>query len=202
MEVSYMDVIFFQSPSDLRDWLEQNHATTTELWVGFYKKGAAQAGITYAQAVDQALCYGWIDGIRKGIDASGYTNRFTPRKSRSIWSAVNIQRVGELSELGLMHPSGLAAFNRRDPDRTNLYSFEASTRELPEEYKERFRANRPAWDFFQSQPPGYRKTASWWVISPKKEETRQKRLAILIEDSANARRLAAVTYSPESYKPK
>jgi uncharacterized protein YdeI (YjbR/CyaY-like superfamily) len=192
-----MDPIFFRSASDLRDWLERNHATTTELWVGFYKKSAAQNGITYPEAVDQALCYGWIDGIRKGIDASAYTNRFTPRKRRSTWSAVNIKRVGELTDLGLMHPSGLAAFNNRDPDRAGLYSFEASNRDLPEEYKEQFRANQPAWDFFQSQPPGYRKTASWWVISPKKEETRQKRLATLIEDSANARRLAAVTYSPD-----
>jgi uncharacterized protein YdeI (YjbR/CyaY-like superfamily) len=196
-----MDPVFFQTPSDLRDWLEENHATAKELWVGFYKKGASQAGITYSQALDEALCYGWIDGIRKTIDAATYTNRFTPRKPRSNWSAVNIKRVGELIEMGRMRPSGLAAFNGRDPARQGQYSFEAPSRELSDEYNEQFRANKAAWDYFQSQPPYYRKTASWWVMSAKKEETRQKRLTILIDDSAYGRRLDAVTYSPKRDKP-
>jgi uncharacterized protein YdeI (YjbR/CyaY-like superfamily) len=139
--------------------------------------------------VDQALCFGWIDGVRQGIDETSYRNRFTPRKTRSNWSAVNIDRVGELTRLGLMQPAGLAAFERRDPDRSRIYSYEQRARGLDPEYESRFRTNPKAWTFFESQAPSYRRAVTWWVMSAKREETRLKRLATLIEDSHNERRV-------------
>ncbi|NWJ46039.1 MAG: YdeI/OmpD-associated family protein [Chloroflexi bacterium] len=189
-----MDTIFFQTEAEFREWLEQQHAQMQELWVGFYKKSTAKPGISYGQAVDQALCFGWIDGIRKTIDVESYMIRFTPRKPRSIWSAVNLKRAGELVELGLMHASGLKTYQERDPDKAQLYSYENDKRALVDSYEAQFRENPAAWDFFQAQPPYYKKVASFWVMSAKKEETRLKRLATLIEDSAQGRRLAQVTY--------
>jgi uncharacterized protein YdeI (YjbR/CyaY-like superfamily) len=191
-----MDAIFFQSEAKFREWLEQQHAQMQELWVGFYKKSASKPGISYPQAVDQALCFGWIDGIRKTIDSESYMIRFTPRKPRSIWSAVNHRRAGELVELGLMHASGLKAYQERDPDKAQLYSYENDKPTLIDSYEAQFRENVSAWDFFQAQPPYYKKVASFWVMSAKREETRLKRLAILIEDSAQGRRLTQVTYQP------
>jgi uncharacterized protein YdeI (YjbR/CyaY-like superfamily) len=184
-----MDIVFFKTPAELRRWLEENHDKTGELWVGFYKKDSGQRGITYAEAVDEALAFGWIDGIRKGVDEKSYTNRFTPRKRHSTWSQVNIKRVGELSEMGRMHPAGLKAFNERDLTKTNLYSFEQDSHALEEKYEQEFRANRKAWESFQAMPPSYRKPAIWWVMSAKKEETRQKRMAALIEVSEKGQRL-------------
>lgn len=178
-----MEVTFYKSPPELHEWLEENHDSAKEVWIGFYKKGSGEAGITYAEALDEALCFGWIDGIRKRIDDSRFTIRFTPRKARSIWSAVNIKRVGELSELGLMQPSGLKTFNERDPGRSKLYAYEEKTRELDGAYEAQFRANEEAWRFFQAQAPWYRRSANWWVMSAKKEETRLKRLAALIVES-------------------
>ena len=186
-----MEPRFFRNAVGFRRWLEKHHSSADELWVGFYKKGASQSGITYKEAVDEALCFGWIDGVRNGIDAERYTNRFTPRKPKSNWSDVNTHRVKELIEEGRMHPAGLAAFELRDAARSGVYSFEnreAAT--LTQEQAARFRRNAGAWTFFQSQPPGYRKTAIWWVVSAKREETREKRLATLIEDSANRLRIA------------
>ena len=168
-----------------------------ELWVGFYKKNSGKSGITYMEAVDEALCFGWIDGIKKKVDDDSYTNRFTPRKARSNWSAVNIQRVGELSQLGRMHPAGLKAFDARDQEKTQLYSYEVRNRPLDEMYEKSFMANKKAWDFFTAQAPSYQKVASWWVMSAKREETRLKRLTMLIKDSENGRRLAQVTYVPK-----
>ena len=188
-----MEVIYFDSASEFREWLRENHDKATELWVGFYKKGSGEEGITYAEAVDQALCFGWIDGIRKSVDEKSYTNRFTPRKPRSNWSAVNIKRVGELKALRLMEPQGLKAFEGRDEERAGLYSYEARERGLDDAYREQFRANEKAWAFFEAQPPGYRKLASWWVLSAKRDETRQKRLAALMEASEEGRRVGAVT---------
>ena len=196
-----MDVRFFASPAELRAWFEEYHDRAQELWVGFYKKATGRPSITWPEAVDQALCYGWIDGIRKRVDDSSYTNRFTPRRPGSTWSAVNVKRVGELSELGLMQTAGLAAFNRRDEAKTNLYSFEQGAVALDEAYEQRFRANTPAWDVFQSQPPSYRRTAIWWVMSAKKEETRLKRLATLIADSEQGRRLAQLSRPAKSDLP-
>ncbi|MBA3943284.1 MAG: YdeI/OmpD-associated family protein [Herpetosiphonaceae bacterium] len=185
--------MFFATPADFRRWFEVQHATSEELWVGFYKKGSGKPSITWPEAVDEALCFGWIDGIRKGIDNVSYTIRFTPRKRRSIWSAVNIQRVEELSSLGRMQPAGLKAFAERTPEKSAIYAYEQTSAELSVEYEQQFRANQGAWDFFQAQPPWYRRTAIWWVISAKKEETKLKRLATLIEDSGQGRTIRSLT---------
>lgn len=183
-----MEPKFFQTPADFRAWLEEHHGEETELWVGFYKKGTGRRSITWPEAVDQALCFGWIDGIRKSIDEESFTNRFTPRRPRSNWSAVNMKRVEELTELGLMRPEGVAAFAQRTDDRSGIYSFEQRGEvELGEEFEGLFHANPVAWNYFQSRPAGYRKTATWWVMSAKRDETRRKRLATLIEDSAQGR---------------
>ncbi len=180
-----LKITFFKSPSAWRAWLEKNHAKADELWVGFYKKDSGKPSITWQESVDQALCFGWIDGIRKSINAESYKIRFTPRRQRSIWSAVNIKRVKELSKLGLMHSAGLEAFKKRDEKRSVIYSYERKTSTLEGVYAKEFKANKKAWKFFQSQPPGYRHTSSWWVMSAKKKETQLKRLAVLIKDSAN-----------------
>ena len=182
--------LFFAKPAAFRKWLERNHGAAHELWVGFYKKETGRPSITWPESVDEALCVGWIDGIRKRIDDESYTIRFTPRKARSIWSAVNIARVAELTREGRMLPAGLAAFERRSADKSAIYAYEQRKNAAFDEAAERqFRANAKAWEFFQAQPPGYRKTATYKVISAKREETRQKRLAALIADSAAGRRI-------------
>ena len=180
---------FFASSDAFRKWLERNHDRKDELWVGLYKKASGKGGLTYREAVDQALCFGWIDGISKSIDDISYRQRFTPRRKGSIWSAVNIKRVGELTDQGLMHPSGVATFENRDRTKQGLYSFENEPRSLEEEQEKRFKANERAWGFFQAQPPGYKRNAIWWVVSAKRDETKQRRLATLIEDSAAGRRV-------------
>jgi uncharacterized protein YdeI (YjbR/CyaY-like superfamily) len=199
-----MKPIFFATPDEFRAWLDAHHAEETELWVGFYKKETGRPSITWPESVDQALCFGWIDGVRKRIDEESYAIRFTPRRARSNWSAVNIKRVQELTDLGLMRPAGLDAFARRTEDRSEVYSFEQrGSPELGEEFERLFRADPAAWDFFQAQPAGYRRTATWWVVSAKKDETRRKRLATLIEDSAQRRTIRQLTRSPtaQSTKP-
>ena len=188
---------FFATPTEFRAWLEEYHESSQELWVGYYKKGSGKPSLTWPELVDQALCFGWIDGLRRGIDDISYANRFTPRKPRSNWSAVNINRVAELTRLGRMRPAGLKAFANRSSERSGVYSFERQGAvELGEAYEQQFRANSDAWDFFQARPPSYRRTAIWWVISAKKEETRQKRLATLIDDSAHGRTVAQITRRP------
>ena len=163
------------------------------MWVGFHKKNSGKKSITYAEALDEALCFGWIDGVRKSVDESSYTIRYTPRKSKSIWSRVNTKRAEELSKLGRMKPSGLEAFALRDPQRSGIYSFETSARKLATAYEIKFRAKKRAWDYFQNQPPGYRKLATFWVMSAKKDETRLRRLEQLIGVSAEARRLGIMS---------
>jgi uncharacterized protein YdeI (YjbR/CyaY-like superfamily) len=180
---------FFRSSNEFRKWLETNHDKASEVFVGMYKKASGKKGITYKEAVDQALCFGWIDTTSKGIDDERYMQRFTPRRKGSIWSAVNIKRVGELTEQGLMHPAGLKTFETRDPTKQGLYSFENPLQKLPPAQEKRFKANKQAWRFFNDQPPGYRKTALWWVVSAKRDETKERRLQTLIEDSAAGRRL-------------
>jgi uncharacterized protein YdeI (YjbR/CyaY-like superfamily) len=180
---------FFKSPSDLRKWFERHHALEQELWVGYYKKDSDKPSITWPQSVDEALCFGWIDGIRKSIDDLSYKIRFTPRKPRSIWSAVNIKRAGELSEQGLMQPAGLKAFRAREENRSGIYSYEQRSPELPDQYGKKLKKNFAAWKFFHAQPPSYRKAANWWVVSAKKEETRLKRLDNLIQHSARGQRI-------------
>ena len=185
-----MDITFFAEPSAWREWLEQHHKTDQELWVGFYKKASGKPSITWPQAVDEALCYGWIDGIRKSVDDISYKIRFTPRKSGSTWSAVNIKRVGELSELGLMQEAGRQAFAKKKENKSAIYAYEQRPAQLDEKYEAQLKANPRAWTFFHSQPPSYRKTAIWWVISAKQEATRLKRLNTLIQDSETGLRVA------------
>jgi uncharacterized protein YdeI (YjbR/CyaY-like superfamily) len=183
-----MNVTFFKSAADFGKWLEMHHATAKELWVGYYKKSSGKPGLTWPESVDQALCYGWIDGVRKSLDEFSYTNRFTPRRPRSNWSAVNIKRVQELTDQGLMQPAGLKAFQAREESRSGVYAYEQQKSDnLPEAYIQKLRRNKSAWTFFQAQPAWYRKKVIWWVVSAKKEETRLKRLDKLIEESAHGR---------------
>ena len=188
-----MDLKYFKSSSEFRKWLEKNHAEAPELWIGFYKIDSKIKSITFPEAVDQALCFGWIDGIKKKVDQISYTHRFTPRKSNSNWSSTNIKRIGELSRLGLMHPSGIKVFNRRDKKKIKQYSYERKTLTLDKSFIQMFKTHVNAWNFFTSQAPSYQKIATFWVMSAKKEETRLRRLTILIEDSENNRKLAVVT---------
>lgn len=184
-----MNPIFFKSQNEFRKWLDKNHDSCDEVWIGFYKKGSGHIGITNQEALDEALCYGWIDGIRKTVDEISYMNRYTPRKKRSNWSAININRVNELIELGLMKPAGLKAFEARDKEKSAGYSYEDRPQTLDTVMGQRFRKNKSAWDFFSSQPPGYQRTLIYWVSSAKKEETRIRRLDILIAASEKSKRV-------------
>ena len=178
-----MKSIFFSQPSEFRKWLEKNHDKETELVVGFYKVGSGKPSITWSQSVDQALCFGWIDGVRKSIDGDSYTIRFTPRKSSSIWSAVNIAKIKELTKNGLMHPSGLAAFNKRQDSKSGIYSFEKAEISFSPAFEKLFKANKKAWKYFQDLAPSYRKTSMNWVMSAKQPATQLKRINQLIADS-------------------
>ncbi len=184
----------FGSRGEFRAWLEQNHGTATELWVGYYKKGVPKTSMTYREAVDEALCFGWIDGIGRRIDDEVHANRFTPRTKRSTWSAVNVARMGELIAAGQAHPSGIRAFEARTPDNTGIYSYENRPADLPPDYLERLMAHEAAWTWWRQQSPGYRRVATWWVVSAKQEATRERRLAELIEDSAAGRVIKSQRY--------
>ncbi len=184
-----MKIQFFRRPADFRRWLEKNHATAAELWVGFYRKASGKPSITWPESVDEALCVGWIDGIRKSIDAESYMIRFSPRRRGSIWSAINMKRCQTLIAEGRVGEPGLKAFAARKENRVGIYSYEQQRPELEEPYAGKLRRNKTAWDFFQTQPPGYRKQMSWWILSAKKEETRLKRLKKLMESSARRKRL-------------
>ncbi len=186
--------MFFETAADLRTWLEANHRTETELWVGMYKKSTGRASVTWPEVVAQCLCFGWIDGIRKTVDEHSFKNRITPRKPTSNWSAINIAKVEELTRQGLLHPAGLEAYNKRKEEKSRVYSFEQTEEPaFTDEEIAQFQSSPAAWAWFQARPPGYRRTATHWVVSAKKPETRQKRLATLIEDSANARNIALLT---------
>ena len=185
-----MQITFFPTPAVLRTWFRKNHATAQELWVGFYKVGSGKPSITWPESVDEALCVGWIDGIRKTIDDESYKIRFTPRKKVSTWSAVNIRRVQVLADEKRMLPAGLKAFEARRENRSGLYSYEQRPAEFDEPYLGQLKRNRAAWKFFQAQPPSYRRTLIWYVVSAKQEETRLKRLKKLIEEFAHGRRLS------------
>jgi uncharacterized protein YdeI (YjbR/CyaY-like superfamily) len=189
-----MEPTFFATPDEFRAWLEEHHATESELLVGFHKMGSGRPSITWPESVDQALCFGWIDGVRRSIDDERYSIRFTPRQRRSTWSAVNVRRVGELEAEGLMWPAGRAAFERRSDDRTAIYSHERrEAAAFSAEQEAAFRAARAAWAWFQDQPPSYRKAATHWVVSAKREETRERRLRRLIADSAAGRTVPPLT---------
>jgi uncharacterized protein YdeI (YjbR/CyaY-like superfamily) len=182
--------LYFTTAAAFRRWLKQHHETQRELWVGFYKKGTGRPSMTWPESVDEALSFGWIDGVRKSIDGESYVIRFTPRNSRSGWSTVNTRRIQELIRQGRVQKAGLRAFEARDRAKSGVYSFEQrSQAALGADAQGRFRANPTAWRFFQAQPPGYRKVATWWVVSAKREETRARRLDTLIEDSAAGRRI-------------
>jgi uncharacterized protein YdeI (YjbR/CyaY-like superfamily) len=184
-----VDAHFFSSPEDFRRWLEENHLTAPELWVGYYKKSSGRGGMTYAQAVDEALCFGWIDGRVRSLDAHSYANRYSPRRNGSIWSAINVRRVGELLAEGRMRPAGIRAFEARSEARTGVYSYENRPADLPDELAASFRQHGAAWDFFSRQPPSYRRAATWWIVSAKRQETRERRLAAVIEKSAAGERI-------------
>jgi uncharacterized protein YdeI (YjbR/CyaY-like superfamily) len=182
-ETVHMEPLFFTRPEDFRRWLAAHHQSAKELWVGFHKKGSGRPSITWPESVDEALCFGWIDGIRRSLDADSYVIRFTPRKPGSTWSSVNTRRATALLRSGRMRPAGRRAFEARDPEKSGIYSFERAAATLSAAAEARFKANAKAWAFFQSQPPGYRRTAVHWVSSAKQEATRERRLDTLIADS-------------------
>jgi uncharacterized protein YdeI (YjbR/CyaY-like superfamily) len=189
-----VDPTFFATPADFRAWFEAHHADAPELLVGYHKKGTGRPSITWPESVDEALCFGWIDGIRRRIDDESYSIRFTPRRARSIWSAVNVRRAGELIEAGLMTPAGLAAFEARDEARSAIYSYEQRHKaELEPEQEARLRADPRVWEWFQSRPPSWQRAAVYWITSAKKPETRERRLATLIEHAAEGRMPKALT---------
>jgi uncharacterized protein YdeI (YjbR/CyaY-like superfamily) len=187
-----MNPVHFRSASAFRRWLQARHSGARELTVGFHNKASGKGGMAYSQALDEALCFGWIDGVRNRVDGDTYSIRFSPRKARSIWSLVNVRHARRLIAQGRMRPPGLAAFEAREAGRTGVYSFEQRPRDLPAPLKEAFRANRRAWVHWEAQPPGYRRTAIWWVVSAVREETRLVRLGRLIGDHAAGRRLGLV----------
>jgi uncharacterized protein YdeI (YjbR/CyaY-like superfamily) len=192
---------FFATPEQWRAWLSQHHANTPELWVGFYKAQSGRPSITWPQAVDEALCFGWIDGQRRSVDSSSYAIRFTPRRAGSNWSAVNVARVRAMTKEGRMRPEGLKAFEARAAEKTGVYSYEnRQMAELNSAEEKRFKAQTKAWAFFKAKAPSYRSAAVWWVVSAKRPETRQKRLSTLIEDSAHGRTVKPLT-RPKPKKP-
>lgn len=188
-DMSEDDPMFFLQAADFRAWLEAHHATAEVLWVGYFKKATGKVSVTWEDTVDEALCYGWIDGIRKSRDDESYVIRFTPRKPKSVWSQRNIELVERLTAEGRMKPAGLAAFAHKDAHPDSGYRVAEFAAELAPEMVERFKATLGAWEFYQEQPPGYRRQAARWVVSAKREETRQRRLATLIEDSGNGLRI-------------
>jgi uncharacterized protein YdeI (YjbR/CyaY-like superfamily) len=189
-----MNPRFFATPAEWRAWLDQHHATAPDMWVGFYKRGTGRPSLTWPESVDQALCFGWIDGVRRRIDDERYAIRFTPRRKGSIWSNINLKRVEELTARGLMHQAGRDAHAARSAARSGIYAYEQRKRaRLPAAMEARFKRNRKAWTFFQAQPAWYRQNSVWWVVSAKKEDTRERRLATLIEGSAAGRAIRQLT---------
>jgi uncharacterized protein YdeI (YjbR/CyaY-like superfamily) len=188
------DGIYFASPDQFRAWLEQHHDSATEVWLGYWKKHTGRPSLTWSQAVDEALCFGWIDGVLRRVDDERHVQRFTPRKPTSNWSAVNIAKVEQLRAEGRMRPAGEAAFARRRQERSGVYSYEQRDKAaLEPEQDERFRADAAAWAYWTAAPAGYRRMATWWVVSAKKPETRERRLGQLIADCAAGRRLKQFT---------
>jgi len=185
-----MPQIFFKTKKDLRKWFEKNHNKLTEQWIGFYKTASGKQSITWSESVDEALCFGWIDGIRKSIDEKSYMIRFTPRKPNSAWSAVNIKKIEELTKLGLMKPEGVAAFNKMKNSNSKIYTYEQKEIVLDKKYESIIKANKKAWKYFDEQlAPSYKKISIKWVMSAKQEATRLSRLKILIDSSANGEKI-------------
>ena len=192
-----MHARFFGTPDLFREWLRTLHQKRSELWVGFYKKSSGKPTVTWPETVDAALCFGWIDGQRKSIDNSSYAIRFTPRRPGSVWSAKNVARAKILIQKRQMRAAGQKAFDSRDEDEAKTYSYEQGDAvALPKAYADRFRANAQAWTYFENQTPSYRRAAVWWLVSAKRDETKQRRLLQLIEHSANGRTIPPLTRKP------
>jgi uncharacterized protein YdeI (YjbR/CyaY-like superfamily) len=188
---SAAEPLFFATPGDFRAWLEVNSEGCREQWVGFHRKDSGRPSVTWPEAVDEALCVGWIDGLRKTVDSHSYKIRFTPRQAKSNWSAINIRRAQELTRQKRMRPSGIRAFASRAEEKSGVYSYENRHAAVLDKWDEKqFRASPEAWKFFQAQPQSYRKTAIWWVVSAKRAETRRRRLATLIAQSKANRRIS------------
>ncbi len=187
-----MTITFFPTRESFHNWLSEHSSDTQELWLGYYKKESGKASITYPESVDEALCFGWIDGLRRALDAESYTARFTPRKPGSLWSPFNIKRVEELTTQGCMQPAGLAAYAARKEKIFGEFTYANRSENLAEPYAGILKQNAPAWEFYLSKPPSYRKVVNWWVVCAKKEETRLKRLAELIECCADGRLIPAM----------
>jgi uncharacterized protein YdeI (YjbR/CyaY-like superfamily) len=192
------NVIFFETPAQLRAWFEKNHATADELWLGYHRKRTGRPSVTWQEVVDQELCFGWIDSVRYSLDDDRSAQRITPRRKRSVWSAVNIKRFRELEALGLVLPAGRVAFDARDEDRSRIYAYENRQRGLDAEREAAFRKSKAAWSFFESQAPWYRRTAAYWVMSAKRDKTRDRRLGVLIECSKKRERIPPLSRQPRS----
>lgn len=175
--------VFLKSLNELHKWFQKNHNKASEIWIGFYKVSSGKKGVSYKEAVDEALCFGWIDGIRKNIDEERYANRFTPRRKNSIWSNVNTKRINELIKEGKVQPAGLEAFEKRVEEKAGVYSFEQGSQKLSPTLEKKFKANKKAWKYFISRAPGYQRISIHWVMSAKQEATRLRRLENLIRDS-------------------
>jgi uncharacterized protein YdeI (YjbR/CyaY-like superfamily) len=180
---------YFASQAALRRWLEAHHASSRELWIGYYKKASGRPSITHQQALDEALCFGWIDGVVKRLDDERFMQRFSPRTPTSVWSVVNLKRMAELIEQGVVSPHGRKVYEERDPRRSGLYSYENRPKAFDAAVERAFRAQKDAWTFFNAQPPGYRKLCVFFVMEAKKEETRMRRLERLIAASAKGKRM-------------
>lgn len=191
---SYIKPLFFKTSADFRKWLMLNHDKAFELLVGFYKVTSEEKSITWGESVDEAICFGWIDGVRKSIDNEKYCIRFTPRKSTSTWSSVNIKKVKDLSAKGLMHSAGIAAFEKRKENKSRIYSYEKEPAILPKELEKVFKSHKKAWQFFTNMQPSYIRTAIHWVVSAKKDETKLKRLQELILDSEKEKKIKSLNY--------
>lgn len=189
-----MKLVFFPTQKDLRKWFEKNHKKEKELFVGFYKVSSGKPSITWSQSVDEALCFGWIDGIRRSVDEESYCIRFTPRNPKSNWSAINIKKVEELSKLGLMKTEGLAAFSFRKEEKSKIYAYENPAVIFDKTYEKKFKANKSAWKYFKSTTPTYQKVTTRWVMSAKQEVTRLKRLDELMQDCAAGKKIKAMNY--------
>jgi uncharacterized protein YdeI (YjbR/CyaY-like superfamily) len=188
-----MKLIFFRTPSEMGEWLEKYHATAYELWVGYYKKGSSKPSISWPESVDEALCYGSIDGTRKSIDDISYKIRFTPHNAGSVWSGVNIKHGQRLIEQGRMQSTGLKAYQARKLNKSGIYSYEQRRVQLEEPYNRMLKKSNAAWNFFQAQTPSYRKALSWGIVSAKKEETRLRRLEKVIAYSVQGQTLPELT---------
>lgn len=192
------DVLFLETPAELRDWFEAHHQTAPDLWLGYHLKATGKPTISWSEAVDEALCVGWIDSIRKRLDATTSAQRFTPRRKGSTWSAINVAKVAALTAEGRMRPAGLAAFAARTDGNTAIYSYERPAAAFSDEELDRFRAVPAAWADWEARPPSYRRTVTHWVTSAKGEATRARRLESLIADSAAGEKVRPMRWSPDT----